>query len=364
MMTQTQTARGLASWININSPLIWLVYLPFFFVPWYFELPSTPEMLAALLGISVFLVLYVMSAGAQGWRLVAFATGALILAFALAFTQSNWTVIAVYAAAMIGDLRPVRQAGLLLGLFAAAVVLMGLFLGQHVVLWAPGVLLMVMVGIGAISRRALEDKNRALASAQDEVRQMAATAERERIGRDLHDLLGRSLTLIAIKADLAVKLASRDPGRAETEMREVATAAREALSEVRAAVAGMTGASLARELANARTALAAAGIECRIEGDVEAIDQGAGAVLAMTLREAITNVIRHSGARTCRIVLTRHATGIELDVSDDGDGGSLREGGGIGGVRSRLAAAGGGLTVTGDAGGTRLVARMPAGAPA
>jgi len=358
MTTQTRTARGLARWIDINSPLIWLVYLPFFFVPWYFELPSTLEMVAALLGIAVFLVLYVMSAGAQGWRLVAFASGALILAFALAFTQSNWTVIAVYAAAMIGDLRPVRKAGLLLGLFAAAVVLMGLFLGQHVVLWAPGVLLMVMVGIGAISRRALEDKNLALASAQDEVRQMAATAERERIGRDMHDLLGRSLTLIAIKADLAAKLAPRDAARAEAEMREIATAAREALSE------GMTGASLARELANARTALAAAGVSCDIEGDVEAIEQGAGAVLAMTLREAVTNVIRHSGARRCRIVLTRHEGGIELNVSDDGDGATLREGGGLGGLRSRLAAAGGGLNVVGDARGTRLVARMPAGVSA
>ena len=364
MTTQTRIDRCFPSWISINSPLIWLVYLPFFFVPWYFSLPATGQIVAALVGIAVFLWLYVASIGAQGWQRVAFAAGTLAVSFALAFTESNWTVIAIYAAAMISELRPSRQAGVGLAIFAASTFLMGLGLGQNLFFWAPGILMMVMVGIACISQVVLEDKNRALATAQDEVKQMAATAERERIGRDLHDLLGRSLTLIAIKGDLAAKLVSRNPAQAEAEMRAVAGAAREALAEVRAAVAGMTGASLAREIANARAALASAGIACHIEADVEAIDQGAGAVLAMTLREAITNVIRHSGAHTCRIVLTRHATGIELDVSDDGDGGSLRESGGIGGVRSRLAAAGGGLTVIGDARGTRLVARMPAGAPA
>jgi two-component system sensor histidine kinase DesK len=126
----------------------------------------------------------------------------------------------------------------------------------------------------------------------------------------------------------------------------------------------MTGATLGREIASAQSALAAAGIACFVEGDVEEIEQGAGAVLAMALREAITNVTRHSGARSCRIMLTRVAKGLELTVSDDGDGEAVREGGGIGGVRSRLAAAGGGLTVTGDAGGTQLIARLPVEATA
>ena len=147
-------------------------------------------------------------------------------------------------------------------------------------------------------------------------------------------------------------------------MREVAAAARDALTEVRAAVAGMTGATLSREIANAQTALSAAGIACTVEGDAEGGEQGAGAVLAMALREAVTNVIRHSGARTCRIVLACGENGLELTVRDDGDGEAVREGGGIGGIRSRLAAAGGGMSVTGDAEGTQLVARVPLGMPA
>lgn len=359
MVKQRRQDRLGANWFSIDGPLIWLAYLPLFFIPWFINAPTIPRVVGALLGLGVFLGLYFAAIQAVGARLIAYAAGTLLLSFALAFTHANWTVIAIYAAAMIGNLRPPRRAGLLLGALALATFAVGLALQQPLIYWGFGVFLMLMVGAANISRSALEDKNRALASAQDEVKQMAATAERERIGRDLHDLLGRTLTLIAIKADLAAKLATRDATRAEAEMREVGAAARDALAEVRAAVAGMTGATLAREIASAQTALAAAGIACSVEGEVEAIEQGAGAVLAMALREAITNVIRHSGARNCRILLAQGLAGLELTVSDDGDGEAVREGGGIGGVRSRLVAAGGGLHVTGDAGGTRLVARLP-----
>lgn len=359
-MTKQERQTGAKfNWLSIDSPLLWLAYLPLFFIPWFWDLPATPQIIGAIVGLAVFLVLYMQGCAARGTALIAYATATLVLSFALMFTASNWTVIAVYAGAMIGELRPARRAGLILGAFAVATVAVGLAAQQHFIYWAMGVFLTVMVGIANISRAVLEDKNRALAAAHDEVKQMAATAERERIGRDLHDLLGRTLTLIAIKADLAAKLSPRDAAKAEAEMREVAAAARDALAEVRAAVAGMTGATLGREIASAQAALAAAGIACVVDADAEQIDQGASAVLAMTLREAVTNVIRHSGARSCRIVLTRGMGGLELTVTDDGDGEAVREGGGIGGVRSRLAAAGGGLSVTGGADGTQLVARLP-----
>ena len=132
--------------------------------------------------------------------------------------------------------------------------------------------------------------------------------------------------------------------------------------EVRTAVSGMTGASLAREIAGSRTALAAAGIACEVEGEVEAIDPGTSAVLAMALREAVTNVIRHSGARTCRIALIQQPGGLELEVSDDGDGQAVRPGGGLAGLTARLVAAGGELAVEGSLRGTRLTARLPQGA--
>jgi two-component system sensor histidine kinase DesK len=359
MTNETRQDRANTKWLSIDGPLLWLMYLPLFFIPWFWSLPDTPQIIGAIVGLIIFLFLYFPACTAKGNTLIAYAAATLLLSFALIYTYSNWTVIAVYAAAMIGELRPARRAGIFLGIFAIVTVAAGVIIQQHPAYWALGVFLMVMIGIANISRAMLEDKNRALASAQDEVKQMAATAERERIGRDLHDLLGRTLTLIAIKADLAAKLSPRDAAKAEAEMREVAAAARDALAEVRAAVTGMTGATLGREIASSQAALAAAGIACVVDADAEQIDQGASAVLAMTLREAITNVIRHSGARSCRIALTRGANGLELTVTDDGDGEAVREGGGIGGVRSRLAAAGGGLSVTGGAEGTQLVARLP-----
>ncbi len=351
-------------WEAIDHPAIWLAYLPLFFIPWAIKLPSPVQMIAAGVGLAVFLALYFVSLKAEGWRLIALAVAALLVSFALAFTGSNWTVISVYAAAMIAELRPARRASLGVGFFAAASAGLGLATGQPAIYWLLGVFLMIMVGIGNISRAALQDKNRALAAAQGEVRHFAAAAERERIGRDLHDLLGRTLTLIAIKADLAARLADSAPDKAVAEMRDVAAAAREGLAEVRAAVSGMTGASLAREIAASHTALAAAGIACAVEGDAENIDPGTSAVLAMALREAVTNVIRHSGARTCRIALIQQPGGLTLKVSDDGDGQAVRPGGGLAGLTARLTAAGGELAIEGDPRGTRLTARVPQGAPA
>lgn len=359
MAGDSRTRRGWLSWHSLDNPIVWLAYLPLFFIPWPMALPRTDQVVAALAGIALFLVLYVAAINSAGGKRVALSLAALMVSFALAFTASNWTVISIYAAAMIGDLRPARRAALLVGGFAAATCALALATGQPPVYWVLGVFLMIMVGIGNISRSALEDKNRALAAAQDEVRQIAATAERERIGRDLHDLLGRTLTLIAIKSDLSARLAREDPARAEAEMREVAAAAREGLAEVRGAVSGMTGTSLGHELANARAALAAAGIACIVEGEADRIDPGASAVLAMALREAVTNVIRHSGARTCRIALVEQAGGLELVVSDDGNG-AVTPGGGLAGLRSRLSAAGGALVVEGGRAGTRLAAHLPA----
>lgn len=360
----TSARRGgrVVRWEALDHPAIWLAYLPLFFIPWAIKLPNPAQMVWAVIGLAVFLGIYFLSLKAAGWRLIALAVAALLLSFALAFTNSNWTVIAVYAAAMIAELRPAWRASLGVGAFAAASAGLALATGQPAIYWVLGVFLMIMVGIGNISRAALQDKNAALAAAQGEVRQFAAAAERERIGRDLHDLLGRTLTLIALKADLAARLADSAPDKAADEMRDVAAAAREGLAEVRAAVSGMTGASLAREIAGSKAALATASIACEVEGDVEAIDPGTSAVLAMALREAVTNVIRHSGARTCRIALTRQSGGLELKVSDDGDGQAVRPGGGLAGLTSRLTAAGGELGIEGDTRGTRLTARVPQGA--
>ena len=122
----------------------------------------------------------------------------------------------------------------------------------------------------------------------------------------------------------------------------------------------MTSAGLARELEASREALAAAGIACEIEGDRLAVPAETGAVLAMALREGVTNVIRHAGARSCRIALEQDDGDVKLLISDDGQGGRFREGAGLRGMRDRLAAAGGRLRIQAGRTGTSLAAAIPA----
>jgi two-component system sensor histidine kinase DesK len=242
---------------------------------------------------------------------------------------------------------------------ASAVAVTGFLLNQPLMWWVPGLVLIVMTGFGTISRETLYDRNRALLGAQEEVRRLAGTAERERIARDLHDVVGRTLTLVALKADLAEKLVTRDQAASVAEMRSIAAAAREGLAEVRDALAGVSAGSLGREAAASRDALAAAGVEVTVRGDPEAIDADAGAVLAMTLREAVTNVIRHARATRCLVEINVEAAIARLSVIDNGGGGSFTEGQGLAGMRQRLRAAGGSLKVNPAEPGTRLVATVP-----
>lgn len=208
------------------------------------------------------------------------------------------------------------------------------------------VLLATVVTLSAV--RLLEEQRGASQLVAEE---MALVAERERVARDVHDVLGHSLTVVVTKAELAERLLDVDPERARAELAEIRSLSREALGEVRATVAGLRVARLADELAAAASALAAAGIEGDVPDDPAVVDPRRRIVLAWVLREAVTNVVRHSGARRCTVELGSS----RMAVTDDGRGGVRRPGNGLRGVRERVRAAGGTLTID-DApgGGTRL----------
>lgn len=188
-------------------------------------------------------------------------------------------------------------------------------------------------------------------------RELALVEERERVARDVHDVLGHSLTVVTVKAELAERLVAIDPARATAELVEIQALARQALAEIRETVGGLRVASLVDELETARMALAGAGIEATVPADPAAVDPRHRTVLAWVLREAVTNVVRHSDADSCVIEIGREL----LRVSDDGRGlEKRREGNGLRGARERVAAAGGTLTVsTGGQGyGTVLEVRL------
>lgn len=187
--------------------------------------------------------------------------------------------------------------------------------------------------------------------------ELALVAERDRVARDVHDVLGHSLTALSIKAELAARLIDVDPGRARAELASIQETARQALAEVRATVGGLRAANLDDELAAAPRVLADAGIETRVVGAVADTDPRHRSLLAWVLRESVTNVVRHAGAATVVIELAPSG----LVVADDGVGFAAApavEGNGLRGMRERVLAAGGTLSVSGSAG-TRIEVVLP-----
>ena len=343
-----------------DGPWPWLIYLVFYAVPWLWAWPTAWQLAASVVGFAIFLPTYFISHRLSGDRLLVAAAVMLLIGVVLAPVGGGWTVFPIYAASEAGRVSPPRRAIIAIALVAGVTIATGMAWHQPPFWWLAGVMIVVATGGATISRTAFYARTRALLVSQEEVRRLAGTAERERITRDLHDVVGRTLTLAALKADLASKLAARDPAQAEAEMRAVAKVARAGLAEVRAALAGQNGSSLIHEIAASREALGAAGIDAHLTGGEAAIPGDAGAVLAMTLREAVTNVIRHAEASACAIELALDGRLARLVVTDDGVGRSFREGIGLAGMRQRLTAAGGSLSIVADAPGTRLIATVPA----
>jgi len=279
------------------------------------------------------------------------------------------SLIFVAAAAII--LLPARVALPGVAVFAVASAVLPQFIGpwhQQGLAWSIGVsIALASLAVFGFSR--LIRANAELAAMREEVATLAAERERMRIARDLHDLLGHSLTTVTVKAALATRLFDQDPARARSEIAEVERLARESLADVRAAVAGYREVRLATELATAREVLAAAGIDAQVPGAVEGMSPEVGGLFGWVVREGVTNVVRHSRATKVRI--TFDATGIE--IVDDGSGcpeppaedsaGIATAGHGLVGLAERADAMGGRLfagPLDAGSGGFRLRVEVPA----
>ena len=201
-----------------------------------------------------------------------------------------------------------------------------------------------------------------LSAARAEVARLAAENERSRIARDLHDLLGHSLTTITVKAGLARRLAERgEAARSLIEITEVEQLTRRTLGDVRSAVAGHRDVTLAGELASAHEVLRAAAIIGELPGSVDAVDPDVSELFGWVVREGVTNVVRHSRASHVRVTLGPRT----LEIADDGRGGGTPgSGNGLTGLRERVRAAGGTLSVSGTMAGFKLRVEVPQRAPA
>jgi two-component system, NarL family, sensor histidine kinase DesK len=325
------------------TPYAWLIYLAGFWVQPIVGGATAVEWTATAVATAAFLYLYFRGFWEDGAGLVACAVGIAVLGALFAIPNPASNVFIIYAAAFLGNLSPVRRAVTALGVLLAALAVLSWTLGLHPWFWIPAGVFSVLIGGINIHFREVSRANAKLRMAQEEVEHLAKTAERERIARDLHDLLGHTLSLITLKSELAGKLIDQDPDRAGREIREVERISREALREVRTAVAGYRSSGVTAELDQARLALESADVKLEYFAAPMKLPPAQETVLALALREAVTNVIRHAAARTCHISLEQTAGETRLEVRDDGRGGSAPEGIGLASMRERVEALGGRL---------------------
>jgi two-component system sensor histidine kinase DesK len=225
---------------------------------------------------------------------------------------------------------------------------------------AMGAFFCIVIGLSNLAYSRQQQASFMLQRANDEIEHLAQVAERERIARDLHDLLGHTLTVIAIKSELANRLLERDPARAKQEMLDVEQTARKALADVREAVAGYRSEGLTAEISRARRTLLSAEVTLNTSIANVELTAGEANVLCLCLREAVTNIVRHAHASTCDVQLVSTDTGLCLSIDDNGTGSADKEGNGLRGMRERVASVQGKLRFASTPEtGTRLTVTLP-----
>lgn len=351
-------ARWAQGWRGLIFPAFWLLYLGQ--VVHGISVHSSGW--AAALG-SVALVLFaaaylaaIRARGTEQWRHfgILFGVTVAMLVIEVPIARSDAFVMCVFIAVLAVAALGVRATPIVVAMAVAATVVPAL-----VPSWDAGFdvdmgVTILLVSLAMVAFFGMMRANHELSAARSEVGRLAAEGERTRIARDLHDLLGHSLTTITIKAGLARRLSAHDPARAAREIGEVEDIARRSLSDVRAAVSGYREVSLAGELASAGEVLRAAGISASLPKSVEHVDQDRQALFGWVVREGVTNVVRHARAQSCTITVGADW----VEVADDGCSAAAAPGNGLTGLGERVAAAGGrvyaGPWARDDAAGWRL----------
>lgn len=307
------------------------------------------------LGVTVFLALFALALDAARKRRRALWIVMAITLLGIAYAPFNpgSLVLFAYACALTpwflrGDVRgTVRIAAVIIGVLGLEVWVVAL----------PARFLVFTTGACVVAAASYLWVVRTLGSLD----RMAKVAERERIARDLHDVLGHTLSLITLKAELADQLLAEpaDIDRARREIAEVKGISRAALAEVRQTIRGYRVATFEAELDRVAAMLRAAGIALTCERDAVSLDSSHEVALGMVLREAVTNVVRHARAQKCHIRIQRTGATLSLEVEDDGPGGAYPEGEGLRGMRERIEPLGGSVLLQ-NSGGTRLRVCVPA----
>lgn len=363
-------------WYNIFnrnvglSPYVWVVFciLPFYFI---FRSSSTPEIISGVFMIILFFICYRMSFVSKGWLVYFWTSVQIIISIAMTL-QFSYVYFSIFLAFFIGNIK--SRAGFFtlyaIHLASTFITVNYGFATQNQLFFTqfPFILISLIVVIllpfNTYNQKKQGQLEGQLEDANKRIAELVKQEERQRIARDLHDTLGQKLSLIGLKSDLAGKLIYKNPAKAQEEIRDVQQTARTALKEVREMVTQMRGARLDEEMHRVTQILGAADIELQVEGDYRLTDTNllTENVLSMCLKEAVTNVVKHSKASRCMIVFSSTANELQVSVSDDGIGMVAMpvgyRGNGLRGMKERLEFVNGTLQIRSDSG-TELFITVP-----
>jgi two-component system, NarL family, sensor histidine kinase DesK len=349
---------GWRGWIDYEHT-VWLVYVGFWFIQPYMEHAPAIKWLWLFLALAVFIPCYLVAHHAprkHRW------IGVLIMTVvAVLYVPVNQSAcgIFIYVATAIPEMTDSTHTVIELLMLESGLILAESWLLQlSPWVWSLGVGFSILLGMNRLRMNQKEKADAKLRMAHEEIEQLAKTAERERIARDMHDVLGHSLSLIVLKSELARRLLPGEPSRAALEIAEIEASARQALGEVRKTITGYRSEGFASELTRAAQILETAGVRLKRPEKPPYLTPRHEATLSLVLREAVTNIVRHAGASECSIAVSTASDSTQLVIADDGRGDIRQEGNGLRGMRERVRELGGSLSLESDHG-TRLRIELP-----
>jgi two-component system sensor histidine kinase DesK len=335
---------------NLNeqfSPYVWLIYLPLFFVPVFFLHQNPMDLLWTFLALIVFLGLYFHSYWVKSQDVIYHIVGIILLGTLAALITPTASTLFIYAGAFCSRLKPLKYAVSVLLVLLIWIAAISWFFRFEFYFYIPTLVFSLIVGVLNIYQYALHQNKQALILSRKETQRLAKVAERERIARDLHDLIGHTFSVITLKADLAGRLLDKgqdqDFEKARTEIKQLEEISRNALSQVREVVSGYRTSDLLSELANAKNVFASVDIDFKYqfenidEQQIE-LDSASNKELAIVLRELVTNIIKHAQATQVTVTIKHENDKIVLAMQDDGQGfeNSQHQGFGIKGIEERI----------------------------
>lgn len=354
-------------WLSIY---VWIIFclLPFFFI---FRSSSPLEILIGITLMLLYFLSYMFSYKAKNGLVYMWVSFEIVINVVMTLLF-GYVYLAIFTAFFIGNIRNPVGFYIIYGLhiaFTVGAIVSGFFI--EIDLFLPQIHFILVSVLGTVLlpfnlyyRNKQINLEGQLEHANERISELVVLEERERISRDLHDILGQKLSLIGLKSDLAGRLVFRDPQAAEKELHDIRQTASTALREVRELVADIRAAKLENELVRTKQMFKAAEMELTIEGNLSfgKIPAIIESVLSMCLKEAVTNVVKHSGGTACRITFEHRPNEYILSIEDNGigipRGGKVEPGSGLRGMRERLEFVNGNLHVDGE-NGTRLTIRVP-----